>query len=110
MSKVATIFFHNQKAGTLMERPEGYRFVYNAGYLNRHDAQAISNTLPLQKEPYLSNVLFPFFDGLIPEGWLLHLAEENWKLKERDRFELLLVCCKNCIGAVSVMPASDEEL
>jgi serine/threonine-protein kinase HipA len=47
--------------------------------------------------------LFPFFDGLIPEGWLLDIAEKNWKLNEKDRMGLLLTFCKNCIGAVSIV-------
>jgi serine/threonine-protein kinase HipA len=46
--------------------------------------------------------MFPFFDGLIPEGWLLEIAEKNWKLNARDRMGLLLTCCKDCIGAVSI--------
>lgn len=33
--------------------------------------------------------MFPFFDGLIPEGWLLEIAVNNWKLNQRDRFGLL---------------------
>ena len=33
---------------------------------------------------------FPFFDGLIPEGWLLDTGERHWKLNSRDRFELLI--------------------
>jgi serine/threonine-protein kinase HipA len=57
----------------------------------------------LQKKQFESNVLFPFFDGLIPEGWLLDIAEKNWKLNEKDRMGLLLTFCKNCIGAVSVV-------
>ena len=58
---------------------------------------------PLQKEAYKDKVIFPFFDGLIPEGWLLNIAEKNWKLNPRDRMSLLLACCKDCIGAVSVI-------
>jgi serine/threonine-protein kinase HipA len=46
--------------------------------------------------------MFPFFDGLIPEGWLLEIAEKNWKLDARDRMGLLLVCCRDCIGDVSI--------
>jgi serine/threonine-protein kinase HipA len=53
-------------------------------------------------------VLFPFFDGLIPEGWLLDIAEKNWKLNPRDRMGLLLVCCKDCIGTVSVHSVAGE--
>ena len=52
--------------------------------------------------PWISNVLFPFFDGLIPEGWLLQIVTRNWKIDQSDRFGLLLVACKDCIGAVRI--------
>ena len=54
-------------------------------------------------------MLFPFFDGLIPEGWLLNIAEKNWKLKPRDRMGLLMACCLDCIGAVSINPVIEES-
>jgi serine/threonine-protein kinase HipA len=41
---------------------------------------------------------------MIPEGWLLDIAEHTWKLDPRDRMGLLLACCRDCIGAVSVIP------
>lgn len=50
-----------------------------------------------------------FFDGLIPEGWLLEIAERTWKLDPRDRMGLLLSCCRDCIGAVGVVPLEEEE-
>jgi serine/threonine-protein kinase HipA len=71
---------------------------------------AISKTLPVISKTYQSKVLFPFFDGLIPEGWLLDIAIDNWKINARDRFGLLLACCKNTIGAVSIIQQDDEEL
>ena len=66
----------------------------------------MSLTLPLQAEAYHSGRLFSFFDGLIPEGWLLETAAENWKLDPRDRMGLLLACCRETIGAVTVEPVS----
>ena len=69
----------------------------------------MSLTLPIQGKPFESKTLFPFFDGLIPEGWLLDIAEKNWKLNPRDRMGLLLACCKDCIGAVSVHPINTKE-
>lgn len=96
--------------GVLTEDGGEYRFCYNSSYLDRDDAFAISLTLPLQKETFVSPVLFPFFDGLIPEGWLLDIALRNTDISILDRMSLLLLCCKECIGSVSVVPIEQGEL
>ena len=98
----AKVYMYNDLAGFLTESEEGYSFIYDMNYLNGSSAKPVSLTLPLQERPYMSRTMFPFFDGLIPEGWLLEIAEKNWKLNARDRMGLLLACCKDCIGAVSI--------
>lgn len=110
--KQAEIFMNDKLAGILTEDENGFTFQYNSDYLNSADSEAISLTMPLKSKPYQDKVLFPFFDGLIPEGWLLDIAQRSWKINQRDRMSLLLACCKDCIGAVSVVPVntgSDEE-
>lgn len=102
------VYFKDIYAGELVENADGYIFSYDSAYLNNPESRAISLTLPLRKEPYQSNILMPFFDGLIPEGWLLDVASHNWKINQRDRMGLLLVCCADCIGAVSVKPSKDN--
>lgn len=104
----AVIYWKSHKAGILTESDEGFSFVYDEDYLHQPDAQAISLTLPLQTAPHTHRILHPFFDGLIPEGWLLDVAERNWKLNVKDRMGLLLTCCRDCIGAVSVRPLEEE--
>lgn len=42
------------------------------------------------------------------KGWLLDIASRNWKLDKNDRFGLLIACCRDCIGDVSVREVSDE--
>ena len=107
MSK-ALIQYKGINAGILKETDEGYEFSYNEEYLADAASAPVSLTLPLTDKPYHSNVLFPFFDGLIPEGWLLDVALRNADISELDRFALLLLCCKDCIGAVSVIPIKEE--
>ena len=53
-------------------------------------------------------MMFPVFDGLIPEGWLLDIASSSWKIDPRDRMSLLMACCKDCIGNISVTPLDYE--
>lgn len=105
----AKIYNHKLLAGVLTEDENGYTFRYADDYLKSSEAEAISLTIPLSEKPYNEKILFPFFDGLIPEGWLLEIAEKSWKINRRDRMSLLLACCKDCIGSVSVVPIINEE-
>lgn len=68
--RIAYVYFRNTFAGILSETHEGYSFKYDNNYLQNENASAILLTLPLKSEEYTSKILFPFFDGLIPEGWL----------------------------------------
>lgn len=99
----AEIYFKDHLAGILTETESGYEFRYNKG------SDPVSLTLPLSEKPYQSKILFPFFDGLIPEGWLLDVALRNSDISSLDRMSLLLLCCKDCIGAVSVVPVNEES-
>ena len=100
----AEVYYKNNFAGIITESDENYVFQYDENYLNNEKSKPVSLTLPLQKQSFESKTLFPFFDGLIPEGWLLNIAVNNWKINQRDRFGLLLTLCKDCIGCVSVFP------
>ena len=108
MSRSADVYFKDKLAGLLSETETGYMFQYDIGYLSHGNPKPVSKTLPLQNEPFNSNTMFSFFDGLIPEGWLLNIAEEIWKLDPRDRMGLLLTCCQDCIGAVSIRHSEEK--
>lgn len=103
------VFVDGIAAGRITEDENGYTFAYFPEYLIREDASPVSLTFPLRKEPYHNNVLFSFFDGLIPEGWMLHIAERNWKINRHDRMALLLTCCRDCIGNISVEPINETD-
>ena len=96
------VYIQDRYAGIIEETEDGYRFCYDDEYIKSENAVAVSITMPLSNKEYNNPVLFPFFDGLIPEGWLLNVASRNWKLNTADRFGLLLVACKDCIGDVSI--------
>ena len=105
--RTAYVYVRGAFAGTLAETDEGYSFAYDQQYLENGHASPVSLTLPLSASPYTSKTLFSFFDGLIPEGWLLDVVVHNWKLNEKDRFGILLAACKDPIGNVSVREVSE---
>ncbi len=105
--RTAQVYVRGKLAGLLRETDEGYSFSYDSDYLSSENPSPVSLTLPLTEKPYTSKTLFAFFDGLIPEGWLLDVVVHNWKLNEKDRFGILLAACKDPIGNVSVMEVSE---
>ena len=100
--RTAYVYVRNVFAGELCETDEGYSFSYDEQYLDSENASAVSLTMPLSSTVYTSKTLFPFFDGLIPEGWLLDVVSRSWKINSNDRFGLLLAACKDGIGNVSI--------
>jgi len=108
MTNKAQVLYNNEIAGHLEKNDSGYRYTYSTSYLKGENPKPISQTLPLSQYPYTNRILFPFFDGLIPEGWLLNIASKHWKIKGVDRFELLITLCRDTIGAVTILPIEEE--
>lgn len=108
--RAARIYYKEIEAGILTETDEGtYKFQYLPQYVTTYPGQFITFSMPVALYPYIDKRLFAFFEGLIPEGWLLDIASKSWKINQNDRMGLLLACCADCIGAVSVIPVVDEE-
>lgn len=98
-----------QRVGVIEETESGSRFVYDSAWLARPEAVPVSLTMPLRSEPYLSKGLPPFFENLLPEGWLLELATAKLKIPKDDAFGLLLATCADCVGAVEIIRSDTEE-
>lgn len=97
------VYVQDRLAGVLSETDDqGYVFQYDPAYLDSEVVRPVSLTLPVRAEPYTSSVLFSFFDGLLPEGWLLDVVSENWKVDRHDRFGILMLACKDSPGNVRI--------
>jgi HipA-like protein len=92
------------RVGLLEETPTGSRFTYDDAWLSAADARPVSLTMPLRAEPYEHDGLHPFFDNMLPEGWLLERVSLREKIDKRDRLGILLATGSDTIGAVSVIP------
>jgi len=100
----ADVYFKNDLAGYLSETNEGYVFQYDESFLKKNIP--ISVSLPPRKEPFKSVELFPFFKGLLPEGWYLDIVSTKLKRDPRDFFGVLASTASiGTIGAVTIHQA-----
>jgi len=97
-----------KRVGLIEETETGSRFTYDPAWLASPGALPISLALPLRPDPYESKGLLPYFENLLPEGWLLEIATAKLKIPKDDAFGLLLATCADCIGAVEVRPEGGE--
>ena len=107
-----TVQLDGQLAGILEEDGElGERtiFRYAPQWLARPDAVPISLTLPLRDEPFVSRGLHPYFENLLPEGWLLELTTQKLKIPKDDAFGILAATCSDCIGAVEIVVPAEPQ-
>ena|SRR3990167_4098726 len=95
------VFYKNDLAGHISETGNGYIFEYDKDFLKKNIP--VSITLPVRDGPYKSKELFPFFKGLLPEGWYLDIVTATQKIDREDFFGLLLgTTSMDTIGAVTV--------
>lgn len=101
--KIGFVYYDNEYCGTIIQDDNNrFIFEYDDAFFTNKDKRAISLTMPKSQKKYESNILFPFFDGLIPEGYLLEAAIRKYNISRNDRMTLLLKTCNNPIGIVSV--------
>lgn len=107
-SRRAMVRLDGKPVGTLVEAGNEITFRYDDQWLLSEAPVPVSLTLPLREAPYVSQRLHPFFENLLPEGWLLELATTSLKISKDDAFGLLIATCADCIGAVEILPAAEE--
>ena len=106
MTRQCSVFYNGILAGTLakvVDTTSTFIFTYDECYLSS-GKPSIALNLPKRREPYQSSILFPFFEGLLPEGENRALFCAMHKTDPRDSYSILLkLANKETIGAITVM-------
>ena len=105
--RTAKVLFKDRIAGRLEETATGgARFFYHEGWTD-----TIACCLPVtRREHDWASGIHPFFQHLGAEGWLRERQARVAHLAEEDDFGLLLRYGADCIGAVGVVPETNEPL
>jgi len=98
------VYYNNIKAGTLSRLDSGaFIFVYTDDYFNDPLLPPISLTLPKSQQRHESEMLFPFFYGLLTEGINKELQCRLLKIDANDDFtRLLKTASSDTIGAITI--------
>jgi HipA-like protein len=99
----AKVFFQHHLAGILEKTDSGYFFRYDENYSNNPTSKSISLSFPKSKREFHSKHLFPFFHGLLTEGFAVKIQSRKLKIDEKDYFTRLIKTANaDTIGCVTV--------
>ena len=103
--KCVTVYVKGVPAGVLARfRRGGYEFRYTRQY-RESPRPSVAFSLPKRRAVHRSDVLFPFFYGLLAEGVQKRLQCRTMRIDENDHFTRLSETCRaGVIGAVYVLP------
>jgi len=108
LTRRAEVRLHGERVGWLEDTEDGFRFTYLEDVVRR-GGRPLSASLPLRTEPFRSDRLFPFFEGLLAEGPLRRLQARQARLAEDDGLGLLLAtCAEDAPGAVTVHASAES--
>ncbi len=103
--KCVTVYVKGVPAGVLARFTRGgYEFRYTRQY-RESPRPSVAFSLPKRRAVHRSDVLFPFFYGLLAEGVQKRLQCRTMRIDENDHFTRLSETCREgVIGAVYVLP------
>jgi serine/threonine-protein kinase HipA len=93
-----------QAVGTLSLVAGRLSFRYHADWLAKPGSTALSQSLPLQSQPFGDDQCRAFFAGLLPEGKLRRLIAQQCQVSSQNDFALLKAIGGECAGAIAFVP------
>lgn len=103
MNQVLDVYLSEQLVGQLyLDNAKRYVFKYAPDWVENHNAQPLSISLPVRSAPYDDEVARSFFANLLPEADLRINIARRLGLSEKNDFALLEAVGGECAGAVSL--------
>ena len=102
------VWLFERRMGSLSLVHGRLSFVYAPDWLAEPNASALSQSLPLQAEPFDDHQTRPFFAGLLPEGQMRRLIAQQFQVSGQNDFALLDHIGGECAGAVTFLEPGQD--
>lgn len=100
------------KVGTLLkDKSGGLHFSYTERWMKRAGARPISLSLPITKQKYAGDVVYNFFDNLLPDSLTIrNKIQARFNVGSGHAFDLLAAIGKDCVGAIQLASEQTESV
>lgn len=100
------VWMNGLRVGSLTKDTAGaLAFSYAAGWLETPGARPISLSMPLLHTAYKGEVVFNFFDNLLPDNTQIRdRIQSRFRAPSSHPFDLLAAIGMDCVGAIQIAP------
>lgn len=107
--KSLSVFMNGYLVGKLIQEKSGANiFQYHPNWLNTSGARPISLSMPLRAAQYTGEVVFNFFDNLLPDNReIRERIASRYQTDSLQPFDLLYEIGRDCVGALILQPPEE---
>ena len=100
---------NGRQVGTLAQASSGMlAFSYHESWIESSISRPISLCMPLSPNRYTGDLVYNFFDNLLPDSVAIrNRIQQRFQAKTNRCFDLLSYIGRDCVGALQISP--DEE-
>ena len=92
-------------------RNGGLHFDYDGSWLNTPGARPVSLSLPLSTQRYTGDVVYNFFDNLLPDNPVIrNKIQARFGVKTSHAFDLLNAIGSDCVGAIQLTATQPDDV
>jgi len=107
--KTLEVWMNGFHVGVLKKSGTGaLEFSYASVWLNTAASRPISLSMPLQHRPYSGEMVYNYFDNLLPDSnQIRDRIQARFKASTSHPFDLLAAIGMDCVGAVQMIPQGE---
>ena len=109
VSQTLGVWMNGLRVGVLTkEAAGGLAFRYLPEWLATPGARPVSLSMPLRHQPYRGEVVFNYFDNLLPDNPAIrNRIQARFKVRTSHPFDLLAAIGMDCVGALQIAPEDE---
>ncbi|MDD0824765.1 type II toxin-antitoxin system HipA family toxin [Mannheimia sp. AT1] len=112
VNQILTLAMNGIEVGEWRKFADGStEFQYYPSWLESARSRAISLSLPLSNKVYRGDVVYNFFDNLLPDNELIRSRiQQRFQTTTKSPFDLLSVIGQDCVGAIQLYAKSPSSI
>lgn len=104
-TRILKVLMNGTLIGNLEKVPKGgLSFSYDPAWLIMAGARPISLSLPLVSRPFSGDIVYNFFDNLLPDNAQIRARlQAKFQVATNQPFDLLATIGRDCVGAIQII-------